>query len=354
MGGIVKAVLDPITGAGDVRKAADQAAASQREAAQTAAYGAQFRPVGMTTAFGSSQFTREIDPRTGLPYVSSAGYTASPQLANLQQSLMGNLGGATQFAQQQGQAYAPLGGAANQLFNLGGQYLATSPEAAAQDYISKQQALLGSSRNAQLSNIRNRLFQTGRGGLGVQTGTGGTPASPEMQAYYNALAQQDLQLAAQADEAARQRTMFGAGLFGTGAGLLGTQTQGQVAAYSPLQTLLGLSGQTEQMAMQPYNLGIALGQAAAPGQAAGSQLYSQGYNQAAATQYAGAQNAANLNAGFLSSLIGSAVGGAGGGAAGGGFGGGLFGGSQGGFNFGALGRTFGVAGRTSTGLGTFD
>jgi hypothetical protein len=354
MGGIVKAVLDPITGAGDARRAANEAAASQRQASQTAAYGAQFRPVGMTTAFGSSQFTREIDPTTGLPYVSSAGYTASPQLANLQQNLLGNLGGAAQFAQQQGQAYAPLGGAANQLFGLGSQYLATSPEAAAQDYINKQQALLGSSRTAQLSNIRNRLFQTGRGGLGVQTGTGGAPASPEMQAYYNALAQQDLQLAAQADEAARQRTMFGAGLFGTGAGLLGTQTQGQVAAYSPLQTLLGLSGQTEQMAMQPYNLGIALGQAAAPGQAAGSQLYSQGYNQAAATQYAGAQNAANLNAGFLSSLIGSAIGGAGGGAAGGGFGGGLFGGSQGGFNFGALGRTFGVAGRTSTGLGTFD
>jgi len=107
--------------------------------------------------------------------------------------------------------------------------------------------------------------------------------------------------------------MFGAGLFGTGAGLLNTQTQGMAGAYSPLQTLLGLSGNVEQMSLQPYQLGLQLGQAAAPGAAAGAQMYNQGFGQAAGTQYAGAQNAANLNASFLSSLIGSASGGFGGG-----------------------------------------
>jgi hypothetical protein len=344
-------IAGSISGASNAQNLANQAVAQQRLAAQAGA----FRPVGMTTAFGTSQFKREIDPATGLPYISSAGYTASPELAGLQSSLMSGFAPTLSAAQSQAQAYTPLGGAANQLFNLGQQYLATSPEAAAQDYISKQQALLGSSRENQLAGIRNRLFQTGRGGLGVQTGTGGAPASPEMQAYYNALAQQDLQLAAQADQAAMARQQFGAGLFGTGGSLLGEMSRGQTLAYSPLQTQLGLSGQVEQMSQQPYNLGVALGSGQVPGQ----QISAAGLNQAGAMQYAGGQNAANIQSGFLSNLLGSAVGSAQTPSqpsliSGGGFGGGLFGGSQGGFNFGALGRAFGVPGRTSTGLLSFD
>lgn len=307
MGNLIREVVRPIanifTGADETQRAGEQAAAQQRQAAREAAPMAVFRPVGMTTAFGTSQFTQEIDPTTGIPYITSAGYTPSSQLQGLQQGLLGNLGSALGFAQQQGQAYAPLGSAANQLFGLGSQYLATSPEAAAQDYINKQQALLESSRSTQLAGIRNRLFQTGRGGLGVQTGTGGAPASPEMQAYYNALAQQDLQLAAQADEAARQRIMFGTGLFGTGGSLLGAQTQGQTAAFSPLQTILGLSTQAEQLSQMPFQLSLQLGQAAQPGSGQAAGLFSGGMQQAAQTQY-GASAAANAaNAGFWGGLL---------------------------------------------------
>ena len=226
MGGIVSAVLDPFTGASGVRKSGEQAAAQQRQAGIDAANISAFRPVGMTTRFGTSQFTREIDPATGTPYISSAGYTAAPELSALQNQLFGRFAPTLAQAEQMQGQYAPLTPAAQRLFGLGEQYLATSPEAAAQDYITSQQALLAPSRAAQLSNVRNRLFATGRGGLGVQTGTGTAPASPELQALYNAQAQQDLQLAAQAQQEGRQRTMFGAGLFGTGAGLLGTQVQG--------------------------------------------------------------------------------------------------------------------------------
>jgi hypothetical protein len=254
---------------------------------------------------------------------------------------------------------------AQQLRNLSAQVTPTSydPTAAAQQYLQQQQALLQPSREAQRSRIQSGLFATGRGGLGVQTGTGGAPASPEMQAYYNALAQQDAQLAAQstdiararlaqdiglgtqlggqaltaqtqaeqlarqnilqglglqqqaygttasAEDLARQRYMqdvgLGAGLFGQAGGLLGQQTGLISGAYSPLQTTLGLSGQVEQLSQMPYQLGIQLGQAQVPGQTAGAQLYGQGMQQAAATEFAGKQAELNRQSQFLSSLIGA-------------------------------------------------
>jgi len=319
MGSIVQSVLDPITGAGGVRDAAGAAAEQQRAAGITSANIAGFRPVGMTTRFGTSQFTREIDPRTGTPYISSAGYTAAPELANLQNQLFGQFGGSYNQAQAQAGQYAPLTGASQSLFNLGQQYLAQSPEAAAQQYMTSQQNLLAPQREQQLSGLRNQLFQTGRGGLA----TGGTVAgdrgatNPEMQAYYNAIAQQDLGLAAQAQQAGQQRTQFGAGLFGTGAGLLNTQVGGQAGAYAPLSTQLGLSGQVEQMSQLPYQLGLQLGTAQQPGQTAGAQGMLTGALQGAQTQYQGTLQAAQMNNQFLSSLIGSAAGAYGGGGGGG-------------------------------------
>jgi hypothetical protein len=323
MGGFVSDVVGTITGGNQAEKAANAAAAQQREAAETASYAAQFRPVGMTTRFGTSQFTRKIDPRTGMPYVSSAGYTAAPELSDLQERLFGQFGGSLSQAEQMGQQYAPLGGAATGLFNLGQQYLATSPEQAAQDYVQSQQGLLAGGREQQLSNIRNRLFQSGRSGLATGgTSTGMQATNPEMAAYYNALAQQDAQIAAQGEQAGQQRAMFGAGLFGTGAGLLGTQAQGQVGAYAPLQTLLGLSGTIEQYAQQPYQLGMQLGSAALPGQTAGANMYNQGFQQAAQSQLSGAMQKAAAQGQFMSQLIGAAAGGMGGGGGGGMFGGG--------------------------------
>lgn len=310
MGSVVSSILDPITGAGDVKNAANTAAAQQRQAGIDAANISAFRPVGMTTRFGTSTFERKIDPTTGVPYIASAGYTAAPELANLQNQLFGQFAPSYAQAQAQASQYAPLTGASQGLFNLGQQYLATSPEQAAADYLTSQQNLLAPQREQQLANIRNQLFQTGRTGLA----TGGTAAgnrgasNPELQAYYNALAQQDATLAAQAQQQGMQRTQFGASLFGTGAGLLGTQTQGQAGSYAPLQTQLGLAGQVEQMSQQPYQLGLQLGTAQIPGQQYGSQQFATGQMQGAATQYAGQQQAANLNSGFLSSLIGSAAG----------------------------------------------
>jgi hypothetical protein len=323
MGNLVSGALDAITGAGDTRKAGERAAEQQRQAGITAANISAFRPVGMTTRFGTSQFTREIDPRTGVPYISSAGYTAAPELAGLQERLFGQFGAGLTQAEQMGQQYAPLGAGAQSLFGLGQQYLATSPRQAEEDFMRQQQALLAPQREQQLSGLRNQLFQSGRGGLA----TGGTMAggrgqtNPEMQAYYNALAQQDLALASQATQAGQQRATFGAGLLGQGAGLLGSQVAGQVGAYSPLLSQLGLAGQVEQMAQQPYQMGLQLGTAQTPGQQAGSQQYYGGQAQGAATQLGATMAANQMNSQFLQSAISAGAGGMGGGGTGGLFGG---------------------------------
>lgn len=318
MGGIVKAVLDPLTGASETKAAASQAADQQRAAAQQASVASQFRPVGMTSAFGTSTFTREIDPTTGLPYVSSAGYQAAPAISNLQNQLMGQYGSQLDFANQQQQNLQPLAtgaaglfGAAPSVMSLGQQYLATSPEQAAQDWYKQQVGLLAGGREQQLAGLRNQVFQTGRTGLATGgTSTGMAATNPEMAAYYNSIAQGNQQLAAQADQYGQQRVQFGAGLLGTagnlygqGAGLLGTQSQLSSAAYSPLQTLLGVSGNLESMAQQPYQLGMQLGQAMQGGQTAGANIYNQGMSQAAGTQYGGVQSGNAANASLISGMM---------------------------------------------------
>jgi hypothetical protein len=323
MGGLVSSVANIFTGADDTRDAANAAAAQQSQAARDAAAAAAFRPVGMTTRFGTASFTRETDPATGMPYVSSGQYTAAPELSGLQNRLFNQFNAGLTGAEQIAAQYQPVGASAQQLLNLGQQYIAQSPEAAAQEFMQQQQGLLAGGREQQLANIRNNLFQRGRSGLAVGgTSTGQQATNPELAAYYNALAQQDAALAAGATQAGQQRTQFGAGLLGSGAGLLGTQIQGTVSAYSPLQTQLGLANQVEQMSMQPYNLGLQLGSAALPGQTAGAQMYNQGLQAAAQTQYQGAQAANAANAQFLSSLIGGATGAMAGGGGGGMFGGG--------------------------------
>jgi hypothetical protein len=195
------------------------------------------------------------------------------------------------MAQQQ---YAPLQESATGLFGLGQQYLAQSPEQVAAKYMAQQQDLLAPSRERQMAQLQNQLYQQGRGGLSVGA-TGARPSgaaglgatTPEMEAYYNAIAQQDAQLAAQAQQAGQQNVAFGAGLFGTGAGMLGQYQAGQVGALSPFTTYLGAGQTIEELGQAPLKLGAALGgQAAAYGGNVGQSLL-QGGLSAAKTQQAG-------------------------------------------------------------------
>ena len=287
------------------KSAAGTAAAAQLESARIAAEAAKFRPVGVTTRYGSSNF--QTDDQGNLI---GAGYNVSPELRAYQDQLQALTGQQLQQGLMSQQQYAPLQGAATGLFNLGQQYLSQSPQEAAQKYIEQQQNLLAPSREREMAQLQNRLFQTGRGGLSVGA-TGARPSgaavlgatTPEMEAYYNALAQQDLQLAAQAQEAGQRQTAFGAGLFGTGSQLLGQYQAGQVGALSPFQTSLGLGGTIESMGQQGLELGSALGgRSATAGATAGRYLLAGGLGAAEAMQKA---NALNPYATALSSVSGS-------------------------------------------------
>jgi hypothetical protein len=162
--------------------------------------------------------------------------------------------------------YQPLTGAATGLFNLGQQYLAQSPEAVAAQYMQSQQDLLAPSRERQYAQLQNQLFNTGRGGLSVGAtgvrpggGAGLAASNPELEAYYNAIAQQDAALASQAQQAGQQQVAFGTGLFGQGAGLLGQYQAGQVGALNPFSTYIGGASTLESLGQQPLELGANIG-----------------------------------------------------------------------------------------------
>ena len=353
-------LIGPAIGAAGTIYAANQAASAQQNvaasntaAAQQAAEAAAFRPVGVTTRFGKSGFTYDDQGR-----LSGAGYQVAPDVAAQREALMGMAGGSLSQAQQ-AQGFAPqMQGYAQGLFGLGQQFLPTStdysasPEAqayaqqlrglsgqvmpqsydtqaAAQQYMQQQQGLLAPQREQQLAGIRNQLQQTGRSGLA----TGGTMAgnraatNPEMAAYYNAIAQQDAQLGANAqqiargnlqqdialgqqlggqalqtqqsaEEIARQRMLSnlqtGTGLFGTGAGLIGQGYGLQTQALSPYNAYLGGAQTIEGLGQQALTTGTSLGSSqAAAGAQQGSLLNSAAARNAALqSQAAGLQSSA--------------------------------------------------------------
>jgi hypothetical protein len=208
------------TGAGLLQQQTSREAAQRAQQmidAETAAakQAAAFRPVGMTTRFGTSQF--QVNPVTG--QLTSAGYTLSPEAKNAQDRLVALAEQGLQQAEGAQAQFAPLQTGAQRLFGLGNQYLAQTPQDVA--------------------------------------------PSPELQALYNARAQQEAQLAANAQQYGQQNVLFGAGLLGQGSQAMGQYYGGQQAAYAPYTTALGQVQGLEQLAQQPLQLGANLGQTAA-------------------------------------------------------------------------------------------
>lgn len=213
---------------------------------QQAAQMAQFRPVGITNTFGTSNF--QYDPSTG--QLTSAGYTLAPELQAAQTSLMGN----------QAQNLQDL----TNLQSLGRQYIAQSPQEAAQQYMANQQALLAPSRERESAQLLNQLSNTGRTGLSIAQGGNLGMSNPEFQALANARAQQDLQLAAQAQQAGQQQTLFGQGLLSS--------------AYQPYSAGLTALGATEKLGQNAYDLSTSLGQQTQKGALAAADYLTQQQN----------------------------------------------------------------------------
>ena len=281
--------------AAQAQQAAQTAADAQVRAAQIAADAAKFRPVGVTTRFGQSAFTTDAQGN-----VTGAGYAASPEIQGYQNRLSALATQGLRDAELAPYAYLPLTGGAQSLFSLGQSYLAKSPEQAAQDYITKQQALLAPTQENQLALLQNKLFQQGRGGAATAQGGNLMATNPEMAAYYNSIAQSNLALAAQADQEARNRITYGAGLFDTGAGLQNKYYAGQTAAYAPFATAMDTTTGLESLAQQPMNLGTAIGAKTTASTAEAGRLLSSGITNAAATMYP--SNAYSASGNFLSGV----------------------------------------------------
>jgi hypothetical protein len=267
------------TAAGLLQQQTSREAAQKAQAmidAETAAakQSAAFRPIGMTTRFGTSQFA--VDPVTG--QLTSAGYTLSPEAKNAQDRLVKLAESGLQQAEGAQAQFAPLQTGAQRLFGLGNQYLAQTPQDVAQNYLNQQMQLLQPGRELELANLQNRLQQQGRGGLSVAQGGTLGATTPELQALYNARATQEAQLAAQAQQAGQQQVAFGAGLLGQGAQTMGQYYGGQQAAYTPYTTALGQVQNLESMAQQPFQMGAQLGQTASAAGARAGALGLEGAN----------------------------------------------------------------------------
>lgn len=293
-------LLGGLLGGSSAKRAAQAQADAQIKAAQIAAEEARFRPVGVTTRFGASQFEYGPEGR-----VTGASYTLDPALRAYQERFLGLAGGGLSQAEMAQEQFAPLQQGAQGLFGLGQQYLAESPAQAAQQYMASQQNLLAPSRERQFAQLQNQMFQTGRGGLAVgatgerPSGAAGLGAgSPDLESYYNAVAQQDALLAAQAQQAGMEQARFGAGLLGTGGELLRAGYQGQVAAMTPYQAYLQGATGLETLGQQSLDIGTGIGAKVANPTGANA-LFQGGL---AAAQSLGAANAYNP---FATALIGA-------------------------------------------------
>lgn len=249
--------------------AARTSADAQLRAAQMAAEAQKFRPVGITSRFGTSQFTMSPEG-----YVTGAGYDVAPDIAALRDRLLSQASGQGVQTAEQAQA------SQQQLFGLGQQYLAQTPQQAAQDWMASQQALLQPARERAQAGLTQNLFNTGRGGLAVAQGGMMGAANPEQQALLNAQALQDLELATRAQEQGRAQTTFGAGLFGTGLNLA-------ASGYNPLKTQFGLAQSMEQAGQSALDIGANLGgQQVQAGANVGNTLFKGGMGAAQAMEAA--------------------------------------------------------------------
>jgi hypothetical protein len=221
-----------------------------------------------------------------------AGYQVAPDVAAAREGLMGLAGtgiGQAQGAQAQQTGITQAG---QGLFNLGQQYVAQTPQAAAQQYITQQQQLLAPGREQTLANLTNQQQQQGRLGLatgGTMSGyTAGAPGlqatNPQMAAYYNAQAQQDAQLAAQAQQAGMQQAQFGQGLMTGGLNLQGQGYGLQTQALAPYTNYMAGATNLENQGLNALTLGSGLGSASTAGSTNAAIFQNQAAQQAAALQ----------------------------------------------------------------------
>jgi hypothetical protein len=271
-------ILGGVLSGNAAQDAAKTQAQAQLEAARIAADAAKFKPVGVTTRFGQSNFTKDAQGN-----VVGAGYALTPDVKAQQDKLMGMSNDMLSQYQNAPAAFAPMGAAGQRAMSLGNQYLATDPAAQAQKYMQEQQALLATGRERDTNQMLTGEFNRGTYGLSTGgTSTGMMGANPRLEALYNAQRQQDLGLAAQATQGGMDYAKFGAGMMDVGGALTRGMYQGQTAAYDPYKTALGGAQTIEGLGQNALDLGVNMGKVTSNAQS--GMLLANGMNAAAQTQ----------------------------------------------------------------------
>ena len=124
--------------------------------------------------------------------------------------------------------------------------------------------------------------------------------TPELQALFNARAQQEAILAANAQREGQQNVLFGSGLLNTGAQTLGQYYGGQSAAYNPYTTAMNQVQALESAGQQPLTTGINLGNLVSTAGARAGELGLRGAGQSVAL----ATGAAATNSPLATALTG--------------------------------------------------
>lgn len=262
-------------------KAARTAANAQLRAAQIAAEEQRFRPVGVTTRFGQSQF--QFGPEGRL---TGASYEVSPEIQAIQDRLSALYGGSLAQAEE-AQAFQPqISAQARGLFNLGAGYLSETPEAARQRIFNQLQDVRRPEQMREEARLGAGVFGRGRAGLNI-----GNIGQPELFALGQAREEQRMRDALAAEQQAQQQIEFGRGLFGSALGLQEAGYGLQSSALGPFQTQFGLTQLLEEAGQAPLDIGAQLGgRSAQAGANVGQSLL------------AGGQAAANLR--LQGSLVG--------------------------------------------------
>lgn len=305
----------------------------------------EFRPVTVTSSFGTPNYTYDESGR--LTGVSS---TPAPWLTPLQQRQQALAG---QYLNLQEQGLLNTGGqtasnlAYGQLPSLYSRAAQALPESydtaqATQDYYNRMQQLVAPQREQQLAQTRLGLFNRGRTGLATgATQAGGMLATnPEMAAYYNAIAQQDIDLANRAEQQALSnlatRQNLGTGLLtaatgqtATGGNALQQYYSNIAASQAPYTSGMSQLSSLEGMINQPVASGMQYGGLTTnqANQIANAYIAASGAGSQALANSINAQAAANAQNPWAGALIGlgssigstnwSGLGGSGGGNTGG-------------------------------------
>lgn len=289
--------------ANSAKDASKSLANSQIEAARIAADAAKFRPVGVTTRFGSSKFDMDQNGN-----IIGAGYNPSQQTKSLQDRLTPMIdSGMVQFNRSPTDNIGLFNGG-KRAMSLGNSYMSTSPQDQARKYMEDQMALINPSRERSLAELMSTLRGQGRQGLAVGGTTDGgfRPSNPELDAYYNAQRMQDLRLAADSTAGGMDYSRFGADMTDAGGNMMSNYYKNQSSSFSPYDTALTGQVRLEGLAQNAMDMGIDIGAKGTAARDRSGQLLANGTTRAAESMYdSNAYNPYAYGLGMLGSTLGN-------------------------------------------------